>query len=188
MKRLLAALGVAFSARSAATCHGLSITLKAEITADGQNSPPITGRVDDLLSPICVQSIRSCSTSGLDSSSLRFSGATGGGHIRDPAFHVDATWASPRALRRSRMDLRAEIRRVPRAGLRDGRRDEACVPARLRVPTLRRSPLKPGPIVWVMGHLASNAVANATPDFPKERCKISQSPYKYVARPKEGHT
>ena len=32
-------------------------------------------------------------------------------------------------------------------------------------------------IVWVMGHLACNAVANASTDFPKERRKISQNPY-----------
>jgi len=28
-----------------------------------------------------------------------------------------------------------------------------------------------------MGHLASNAVANATPEFPKQRRKISMPPY-----------
>jgi len=32
-------------------------------------------------------------------------------------------------------------------------------------------------VVWVMGHLASNAVANATPEFPKHERKISMSPY-----------
>ena len=32
-------------------------------------------------------------------------------------------------------------------------------------------------LVWVMGHLASNAVANATSDFPKEKRKISQPPF-----------
>lgn len=31
--------------------------------------------------------------------------------------------------------------------------------------------------VWVMGHIASNAVANATPEFSKERRLISQAPY-----------
>ena len=31
--------------------------------------------------------------------------------------------------------------------------------------------------VWVMGHLASNAVANATAEFPKERRRISGPPY-----------
>lgn len=32
-------------------------------------------------------------------------------------------------------------------------------------------------VVWVMGHLASNAVANATKEFPKQRRKISMSPF-----------
>jgi hypothetical protein len=32
-------------------------------------------------------------------------------------------------------------------------------------------------VVWVMGHLASNAVANATAEFPREMRKISQPPY-----------
>jgi hypothetical protein len=32
-------------------------------------------------------------------------------------------------------------------------------------------------IIWVMGHVASNAVANATSDFPKEKRKISQPPF-----------
>lgn len=32
-------------------------------------------------------------------------------------------------------------------------------------------------IVWAMGHFASNAVANASPDFPKERRQLSRSPY-----------
>jgi hypothetical protein len=32
-------------------------------------------------------------------------------------------------------------------------------------------------IVWVMGHLASNAVANATAEFPRQRRKISMPPY-----------
>ena len=31
--------------------------------------------------------------------------------------------------------------------------------------------------VWVMGHLASNAVANATVEFPKKRRRISMHPY-----------
>jgi len=31
--------------------------------------------------------------------------------------------------------------------------------------------------VWVMGHLASNAVANASAEFPKQRRKISMPPY-----------
>jgi len=40
------------------------------------------------------------------------------------------------------------------------------------VPFLERAP-----IVWVMGHLASNAVANATPEFQKEARLISKTPY-----------
>jgi hypothetical protein len=32
-------------------------------------------------------------------------------------------------------------------------------------------------VVWVMGHLASNAVANASAEFPKQRRKISMPPY-----------
>jgi hypothetical protein len=31
--------------------------------------------------------------------------------------------------------------------------------------------------VWVMGHFASNAVANASPDFPKQRRQLSRPPY-----------
>jgi hypothetical protein len=31
--------------------------------------------------------------------------------------------------------------------------------------------------VWVMGHFASNAVANASPDFPKHRRQLSRPPY-----------
>jgi hypothetical protein len=43
--------------------------------------------------------------------------------------------------------------------------------------------LKQAPLVWVMGHVASNAVVNATPDFPKERRKISKPPYPGPAAP-----
>jgi hypothetical protein len=32
-------------------------------------------------------------------------------------------------------------------------------------------------VIWVMGHLASNAVANATTEFPRQRRKISMPPY-----------
>jgi len=38
-------------------------------------------------------------------------------------------------------------------------------------------------VVWVMGHLASNAVANATAEFPKQRRRISRSPYPGEAGP-----
>ena len=33
------------------------------------------------------------------------------------------------------------------------------------------------PIVWVMGHLASNAIANLTANFPKKRRRISHPPF-----------
>jgi hypothetical protein len=46
------------------------------------------------------------------------------------------------------------------------------------VPALKRAPL-----VWVMGHLASNAVANATPEFPKEHRLISRTPFPGPASP-----
>lgn len=32
-------------------------------------------------------------------------------------------------------------------------------------------------LIWVMGHLACNAIANLTADFPKEKRKISMTPY-----------
>ena len=32
-------------------------------------------------------------------------------------------------------------------------------------------------MVWIMGHLASNAVGNATPDFPRQRRWISRPPF-----------
>lgn len=32
-------------------------------------------------------------------------------------------------------------------------------------------------VVWVMGHLASNAVGNATTDFPRQRRRISRPPF-----------
>lgn len=40
-----------------------------------------------------------------------------------------------------------------------------------------RSWLAQARVVWVMGHLASNAVANATSEFPKQKRKISMPPY-----------
>lgn len=40
-----------------------------------------------------------------------------------------------------------------------------------------RSWLVQARVVWVMGHLASNAVANVTPEFPRQKRKISMSPY-----------
>jgi hypothetical protein len=49
--------------------------------------------------------------------------------------------------------------------------ERAANPAHL-VPSLNKARL-----VWAMGHVACNAVANASADFPKERRKISQSPY-----------
>ena len=40
-----------------------------------------------------------------------------------------------------------------------------------------RSWLAQARVVWVMGHIASNAVANASAEFPKQRRKISMPPY-----------
>lgn len=40
-----------------------------------------------------------------------------------------------------------------------------------------RGSLAQARVVWVMGHLASNAVANASAEFPKQRRKISMPPY-----------
>jgi len=55
--------------------------------------------------------------------------------------------------------------------------ERVASPAHL-VPSLTQARL-----VWVMGHVASNAVANATTDFPKDRRKISQFPYPGPAGP-----
>jgi hypothetical protein len=44
-------------------------------------------------------------------------------------------------------------------------------PAHLR-PSLARAAS-----VWVMGHLASNAVANMAVEFPKERRNVSEAPF-----------
>ncbi len=40
-----------------------------------------------------------------------------------------------------------------------------------------RAILDHAPIVWVMGHLACNAVANLTDAFPRQKRKISRHPY-----------
>lgn len=48
---------------------------------------------------------------------------------------------------------------------------------RVRDPVHLRIRLAHATVVWVMGHLASNAVANATGDFPKQRRQISKLPY-----------
>jgi hypothetical protein len=44
-------------------------------------------------------------------------------------------------------------------------------------PVHLRARLADARIVWVMGHFASNAVANASPDFPKKRRQLSRPPY-----------
>ncbi len=44
-------------------------------------------------------------------------------------------------------------------------------------PTHLRPWLAQTKLVWVMGHLASNAVSNATPEFPKEKRRISLPPF-----------
>ena len=48
---------------------------------------------------------------------------------------------------------------------------------RLENPTHLCPWLSQATAVWVMGHLASNAVANATAEFPKQRRRISMHPY-----------
>lgn len=48
---------------------------------------------------------------------------------------------------------------------------------RVENPTQLRLWLARAPVVWVMGHLATNAVANATADFPKQKRQISMLPY-----------
>jgi hypothetical protein len=48
---------------------------------------------------------------------------------------------------------------------------------RVENPDHLRPWLARAPVVWVMGHLASNAVANATADFPRQRRQISMPPY-----------
>jgi hypothetical protein len=44
-------------------------------------------------------------------------------------------------------------------------------------PVHLRNRLAEARTVWVMGHFASNAVANASPDFPKQRRHLSRAPY-----------
>ena len=48
---------------------------------------------------------------------------------------------------------------------------------RVANPVHLRPRLTEARVVWVMGHLASNAVANASGDFAKQRRRISQPPY-----------
>lgn len=48
---------------------------------------------------------------------------------------------------------------------------------RVQNPEHLREHLACAPIVWVMGHLACNAVANITDEFPKKRRGISSRPY-----------
>ena len=47
----------------------------------------------------------------------------------------------------------------------------------LENPSHLRSWLAQANVVWVMGHLASNAVANAVNEFPRQRRKISRPPF-----------
>ncbi len=49
--------------------------------------------------------------------------------------------------------------------------------ARVQKPEHLRQALDHAPIVWVMGHLACNAVANLTDAFPREKRKIASNPY-----------
>ncbi len=48
---------------------------------------------------------------------------------------------------------------------------------RVKDPAHLRPLLSKARLVWVMGHLASNAVANATEEFAKDRRKISTAPF-----------
>lgn len=48
---------------------------------------------------------------------------------------------------------------------------------RVEDPVHLRPWLAQAAVVWVMGHLASNAVANVTTEFPRQRRKISMPPY-----------
>lgn len=54
---------------------------------------------------------------------------------------------------------------------------------RVQDPAHLRSSIAKAMLVWVMGHLASNAVANVTSEFPKELRKISEPPYPAPIRP-----
>jgi len=54
---------------------------------------------------------------------------------------------------------------------------------RVQDPAHLKSSIRQATVVWVMGHLASNAVANASSEFPKELRKISESPYPAPIRP-----
>lgn len=48
---------------------------------------------------------------------------------------------------------------------------------RVADPAHLRPLLAEAKVVWVMGHLANNAVANATGDFPRDRRRLSRAPY-----------
>jgi hypothetical protein len=48
---------------------------------------------------------------------------------------------------------------------------------RVKNPTHLAPWLTQAVVVWVMGHLASNAVANVTTEFPRQRRKISMLPF-----------
>lgn len=48
---------------------------------------------------------------------------------------------------------------------------------RVEDPAHLRARIGTASVVWVMGHLASNAVANATPEFPRQRRRISMPPF-----------
>lgn len=48
---------------------------------------------------------------------------------------------------------------------------------RVQTPVHLETWLATAKVVWVMGHLASNAVANATPDFARQQRRISLPPF-----------
>lgn len=54
---------------------------------------------------------------------------------------------------------------------------------RVQHPTHLFAALSQAPIVWVMGHLANNAVANLTKELPKKERKISRAPFPGEAAP-----
>ena len=55
--------------------------------------------------------------------------------------------------------------------------------ARVQKPEHLRQALDHAPIVWVTGHLACNAVANLTDEFPRITRQIAHSPYPGEDRP-----
>ncbi len=73
---------------------------------------------------------------------------------------------------------------LPKEAIKKERPDAARNKAkRVENPEHLREALAHAPIVWVMGHWACNAVANAADEFPKQRRKISKPPFPGEAGP-----